>query len=691
MVVLSAMERRVVELEAELPMAESNTQCCINCLAKRYAQSQTEMENEIYDPAQPGILQLLGVCGTVGKLMATHKVSGTHHGTDLIGLDEAFHPNRHHGSCSTGSRKAERPAIKFIRTPPLVDINDDGKAYGLMHPEFAAKIREEQKAAAEREKMVEDVIDSREWDLPQHLRPGCRSVKPSGFSQSGFGSVELSWLMANATWIADMGQDEQLVYFERLVEGNLPFPTYHSPDEWVQYFNSSILPIFAKQEEERTRPKEVAVEASAPVVSAPYRSRRRKRGGKRHKKSQKPNAPLEEDDVPQRPAMIPETGVNATMDQENDTNAAAETMTTCSDLEASKVPIIVTGGKEIPTDSIEESSHDEELDSSDSKISPSSSEATMTYGGDSGAGDRFCLKEYMRVPAKFGTNPLEVRFYKDDRCPLAWRTVLVDGLPSGATTAEILNNVRGGTLLSVKFAECRNMRFADSARSGGWNCLLIEFASERDAKRYVEYCNDHLVLVRFACQKAPLRLLPQIIKSPTREIPLDLDLDMHERGLTRIIYLELASDDVQQEAVFRELRKISKDLEFEVTINRPLRMAMTKYQQVVLEFDSVIQAAAAWNAAVYDAERLAVVEMGFLPDPCNDSVDTLQAELAPINGAIWEMPALPVPNLPSRKEGKETASDTDAGAAAQEPRRGKRGRGKRTRRHDRGAQVERGD
>ena len=218
---------------------------------------------------------------------------------------------------------------------------------------------------------------------------------------------------------------------------------------------------------------------------------------------------------------------------------------------------------------------------------------------------------HLRSRPRFSALPSETSqsFYgSGSKNPSAFRTMLIYNIDARVTLARVVSAIRGGPIVKATFLETKGMKTIPPMTT---NAAMIEFRDASAASAALDHWTENHFALQ-GCQSGVQPLTASILRTPTRQLPIKLERDMHTRGLTRVFY-------IVDEKLKRTPQKVMQLIMCcDSRQRRPLVLGRRENDVLFFEFANVRQATMAWDVVHRDQGTLRRLKKGFLPDPCSE-------------------------------------------------------------------------
>jgi hypothetical protein len=220
-----------------------------------------------------------------------------------------------------------------------------------------------------------------------------------------------------------------------------------------------------------------------------------------------------------------------------------------------------------------------------------------------------------RLAPKAHFVPIEDRplfFQFDSKDTVLCHTVLISNIPPGLTLASVLEKVRGGKLVSAKFLPTDGMKTTPPMDT---NTVLLHFVFSWQAKAFVDFCKEHPL--ELSCPDKRVRATVQLIEKPTRPPHPDTLHNIHQRGLTRVLFIVDTEHQWSEEDVLRSIQKAHPG------IKRPINSGRDQNGILYFQFCDVMDAGDAYDIIENQTWFFRGASKGFWPDPCERPLESL--------------------------------------------------------------------
>ena len=191
--------------------------------------------------------------------------------------------------------------------------------------------------------------------------------------------------------------------------------------------------------------------------------------------------------------------------------------------------------------------------------------------------------------------------------PELYRTVMITNVPTTMMLATVVNKVRGGRIVDAKYLETAGMRTQPPITT---NTVLVEFLHANDAATFVQFTQKHDILLFHDDAGSTVKLTARLMDTPSRRLPPGLYHNMHQRGLTRVLFIVDKDEEWETEEVIEELQGRHPELK------KPLSAGGDENGVLYFKFADVRDAGNAWEIVNRDARFFHGASKGFWPDPC---------------------------------------------------------------------------
>ena len=204
-----------------------------------------------------------------------------------------------------------------------------------------------------------------------------------------------------------------------------------------------------------------------------------------------------------------------------------------------------------------------------------------------------------------------------------FHTVLISNIPSDNTLFDILSNVRGGKIVSATFLKTAGMKMKPPIETNG---VMIVFLEAWQAKTFLNFCAVNRLSLWSMKRSLPAEADVKLLKTPTCPPNRELVYAARNGDLTRVLFVIddqhlWTSGEVVEQMV--RYNRASSDSNKRL-LQRPLTSGRDNDGILVFEFSDVRDAALAWYIIDADGDFFDGASKGYLPDPCDRSLSTLQ-------------------------------------------------------------------
>lgn len=197
--------------------------------------------------------------------------------------------------------------------------------------------------------------------------------------------------------------------------------------------------------------------------------------------------------------------------------------------------------------------------------------------------------------------------------PRTHRSVLITNIPPNTTLSQVLDRVKGGKIVSATYMETAGMRTKPYMET---NSALIVFFAGRDAAKFVQHSKENKFIFFWSEKwEAPFKATAKMLDSPSRPIPQALLKGILQDGMTRMVFVHGGPPGLTPRLVMEHV------VEGNDSIKQPLNMGVDQDGVMFLEFASIAEAKAVWQAI---SKTFTGLSRGFLRDPCERPLDTVQ-------------------------------------------------------------------
>lgn len=202
-----------------------------------------------------------------------------------------------------------------------------------------------------------------------------------------------------------------------------------------------------------------------------------------------------------------------------------------------------------------------------------------------------------------------------------YRTAVISNIPPETALPMVLDKVRGGKVMRSVLLPTNLMK-SDPPMAG--NVALIVFMDGPNAKAYVDECAEIQGIFFWSEQRnAHVKAEVSLCHTPSNTCPGFLANP--RAGFTRILYLEDNGAFSPELVVGAVLKVYSRSQEERRSPGAPLRMGRNKdSNSLIMEWAALRDAYNAKNALDKMQWLVGGFDVGFLPDPCGGSVETLK-------------------------------------------------------------------
>lgn len=218
-----------------------------------------------------------------------------------------------------------------------------------------------------------------------------------------------------------------------------------------------------------------------------------------------------------------------------------------------------------------------------------------------------------RPPSRAFEGPKEVtdlfsEQHSDDKS--LFRTVLISNIPPKIKLGDVLQKVRGGTIVSAILLRTSGMKSKPRLET---NACFVVFLHAHEARAFVNFFTIRQFPFFWSVKcDAPMKATVSVLPSPSRPLHPKLLTDIRN-GMTRVLFV------VDEEGTWKA-EEVADEL-FRCGVARPLIAERRSDETIVLEFAHIWDAAAAWQVVDRNRTFFGRVEKGFLPDPCTRSFE----------------------------------------------------------------------
>jgi hypothetical protein len=202
----------------------------------------------------------------------------------------------------------------------------------------------------------------------------------------------------------------------------------------------------------------------------------------------------------------------------------------------------------------------------------------------------------------------------------AMRTIVISGIPPNIILSSVLDAVRGGTVYKAEMLVTAGMRTTPPIET---NSVMITFIHGRDAQNTAhEYTAERALSFSSTEGEAPSPATVQLITTVSRPIPWWTSRALRQHNLTRVLFIHDHHQRWQLDQVVRQIIATRPD------VPQPLKAFIDPevVGLMLLEFASMSEAKAAWDAVNRNYYFFQDVSRGFAVDPCSRSfLDTARA------------------------------------------------------------------
>lgn len=478
-----------------------------------------------------------------------------------------------------------------------------------------------------------------------------------------FAHFEHQHLMSNATFIEEKDWDEYLRFWKSLEEEKR-FSGRHSKEEWKAYYESKVRPAFLQKMAQRSGPavhKAVGAQTTkgdvtAEEIKVTNDTKIEEGTAVAPTGASLPNAESKGDERTAIPAEIPDRSSSSAVD---DPPQAFDNAIT-PQLARNRIQVDVEPNKaevsKYLNDTLSESVSDREASGKGSAVQNADASIVMpavpSFGSLSMVPEPATGTSDMPLPGLAGGWPKpapreRVRPARrtaarvSEKDPWTWkhlffalkqtgsrsfvlgqkekllRTVLISEVPVGTKLVEVLDQVRGGKLVSAKFLDTAGMKTQPPVAT---NTVVVEFLGSKQAQHFVERCQKNPLILGLTHGETQAKAEVKLVRTQTWPLHPEMIKDMisTESALTRVLSLIFVDFESvpEVEVITREITAFAIKRDYFTIPAQPLRVTSGEDRMLLLEYADVRQAAAAWNAISALEWKLGQISKGFATDPC---------------------------------------------------------------------------
>jgi len=202
---------------------------------------------------------------------------------------------------------------------------------------------------------------------------------------------------------------------------------------------------------------------------------------------------------------------------------------------------------------------------------------------------------------------------------LLLRTVMITGVPSNITLAEVLQKVGGGMVMSAVMIDTRSMKVIPRLYQ---NMIKVTFVDAGCAQDFVSFCHENVITFWSTHWRRPWRMRVEMHPFPSVSDPPGLVSLIYEDDMSRVLFIQddgrWGLEDLVAQIVNPEVDRLQ-------ICKRPLHVERDDRGTLALEFASVTDAANARNVVRRNGLVFGRVHTGFLSDPCERPLESLRS------------------------------------------------------------------